>query len=183
MNEKGSKNRNTTGGNDLYETNPKYIDDLFIYEKYENDGTYFEPCYGLNKYLYNKLKENFDNVDGGDILDGNDFLEYDENNKVDYIITNPPFNLSLEFILKMFKVVNKKFSLLVPLSYLDTMKRYYIFHNNDFKCKNILIYSKRISFKKGGGLPDKNLTGMSFCWITWDKEYKGDTTIKWIKNF
>lgn len=195
MNQKGNKNRvkfqtyglegrtEKKGEFDLYETNPIYIDDLFMYEKYENDGSYYEPCWGLNKYIYNRLKEDFDVVNGGDIIDGNDFLSYDENNKVDYIITNPPFNLSLEFVEKMFKIVNKKFSLILPLNYLDTMKRFHVFHNENFKCKNVLIYSKRIGFQKGGGLPDKCISGMSFCWITWEKNYTGDTLIKWIKNF
>jgi hypothetical protein len=63
------------------------------------------------------------------------------------------------------------------------MKRFPVFHNKEFPCKSVLIYSKRISFIKGGGLPEKCITGMSFCWITWDKSYEGETQIKWIKNF
>ena len=166
---------------DIYETNPIYLDDLFMYEPYFNDGTYYEPCYGINKFLFNKLQNMGFDVSGSDILEGVDFLEC--NDKYDYIITNPPFNLNLEFIEKAFEVANKKISFLVPLNYLDTMKRYNVFHNKDFPCKNVLVYSKRISFIKGGGIPDKCITGMSFCWITWDKDYKGETTIKWIKNF
>jgi hypothetical protein len=197
MNQKGSKNRRverlgqTFVGRqdrydnnkelDIYETNPIYLDDLFKYEEYKKDGTYYEPCWGINKYLYNKLKVDGYDVYGTDIIDGGDFLKCE--NKYDYIITNPPFNLNLEFINKAFEVANKKISFLVPLNYLDTMKRYEVFHNPDFPCKNVLIYSKRISFIKGGGLPEKCITGMSFCWITWEKGYIGETTIKWIKNF
>jgi hypothetical protein len=197
MNQKGSKNRRverlgqTFVGRqdryeydkqlDIYETNPIYLDDLFKYEKYEKDGTYYEPCWGINKYLYNKLKVDGYDVYGSDIIDGVDFLECKD--KYDYIITNPPFNLNLEFINKSFEVANKKISFLVPLNYLDTMKRYEVFHNPDFLCKNVLVYSKRISFIKGGGIPEKCITGMSFCWITWEKGYVGETTIKWIKNF
>jgi hypothetical protein len=166
---------------DLYETNPIYLDDLFKYEPYTNDGTYYEPCYGVNKYLYKKMSEIGLDVYGDDILENVDFLKC--NNNYDYIITNPPFNLNLEFIEKAFRVSNKKISFLVPLNYLDTMKRFPVFHNEEFPCKSVLIYSKRISFIKGGGLPEKCITGMSFCWITWDKSYEGETQIKWIKNF
>jgi hypothetical protein len=120
-------------------------------------------------------------ITGSDILWGDDFLLW--NGSCDYIITNPPFNLSLEFVEKMFKCVRKKFSLLVPLNYLDTMKRYHIFNDSEWGVKHIAVYSKRISFKKGGGLPDKCITGMSFCWITFEKGWKNETLFKWIKNF
>jgi hypothetical protein len=166
---------------DIYETNPIYLEDLFKYEEYKKDGTYYEPCWGINKYLYNKLKVDGYDVSGADILDGVDFLEC--NAEFDYIITNPPFNLNLEFIEKAFRVARRKISFLVPLNYLDTMKRFPVFHNEDFPCKSVLVYSKRISFIKGGGLPEKCITGMSFCWVTWEKGFVGDTKIKWIKNF
>lgn len=181
MNQKGSKNRKKVEQLDVYETNPLYLDDLFKYEYYTNDGSYYEPCYGINKYLYKKMQDIGFDVYGSDILEGVDFLKCDD--KYDYIITNPPFNLNLEFIEKAFQVANKRISFLVPLNYLDTMKRFPVFHKKDFPCKSVLIYSKRISFIKGGGLPEKCITGMSFCWITWDKNYDGETEIKWIKNF
>jgi hypothetical protein len=166
---------------DIYETNPIYIDDILKIENYINDGLYYEPCVGINRYIENHLKSKGFDISGSDILYGDDFLKW--NGNCDYIITNPPFNLSLEFVETMFKCVNKKFSLLVPLNYLDTMKRWHIFHDEVWGVKNISVYSKRISFKKGGGLPDKCITGMSFCWITWEKGYTGDTIFKWIKNF
>lgn len=193
MNQKGSKNRKEYRGPswhrdsneqtlDIYETNPIYIDDLLKYEEYNDDGLYLEPCWGINKYLYYKLKEQFTNVDGFDVIDNTgDFLTF--NDKVDYIITNPPFNLNTEFINKAFEVTNKKISFLVPLNYLDCIKRYDIFHNKDFPVKSILVYSKRISFIKGGGFPEKCMTGMSFCWVTWEKKYTGEPVIKWIKNW
>lgn len=193
MNQKESKNRVkfTTFGLegrteskdqlDIYETNPIYVDYLLQYENYTNDGIYYEPCNGINKYIENHLREKGFQITGSDILYGDDFLKWEGN--CDYIITNPPFNLSLEFVEKMFKVVNKKFSLLVPLNYLDTIKRFHIFHDEVWGCKNILIFSKRISFQKGGGIPDKCITGMSFCWITWEKGFQGETIMKWIKNF
>ena len=182
MNQKGSKNRNINDDNfDIYETNPEYIDDLLSLEPYEDDGSYLEPCYGINKYLYHKLKDYFTDVSGFDIIEGVDFLKYE--GRCDYIITNPPFNINLQFIEKAQEVANKKISFIVPLNYLDTMKRWHIFHNPDFPVKSVLIYSKRISFIKGGGFPEKCLTGLSFCWITWDKSYIGDPIIKWIKKF
>lgn len=167
---------------DIYETNPEYIDDLLEFEEYNDDGSYLEPCWGINKFLYNKLKDYYTDVSGFDIIDGTgDFLTYD--GKPDYIITNPPFNINLEFIEQAQKVVKRKISFIVPLNYLDTMKRYDIFHNPEFPVKSVLVYSKRISFIKGGGIPEKCMTGMSFCWVTWEKGYKDDPIIKWIKRF
>lgn len=197
MNQKGSKNRKESIGPrwsreiegvesknviDIYETNPEYIDHLLQYEEYNDDGIYLEPCYGINKFLYNKLRSLYSNVEGFDILDETgDFLTY--SGKCDYIITNPPFNLNLEFITKAFDVARKKISFITPLNYLDTMKRFHIFHNTEFPIKSVLVYSKRISFIKGGGIPEKCITGMSFCWVTWEKGYIGDPIIKWIKNW
>jgi hypothetical protein len=192
MNGKGTKNRVkfTTFGLedrtedkkelDLYETNPIYVDYLLDFEEY-GEGNYYEPCNGLNKYIENHLLSKGYEVTGSDLMWGDDFLNW--NGYCDYIITNPPFNLSLEFVEKMFNCVDKKFSLLVPLNYLDTMKRYHIFTDKVWGVKSVLIFSKRISFQKGGGLPEKCITGMSFCWITWEKNYKEKTELKWIKNF
>ena len=193
MNQKGSKNRvkfstyglegRTEEKNelDIYETNPKYIDDILNIEKYEKDGTFYEPCCGLNRYVENHLRTLGYKITGDDILYGFDFLKW--NGECDYIITNPPFNLSLEFVEKMFQCVKRKFSLLVPLNYLDTIKRFHIFHDANWGVKHVAVYSKRISFKKGGGLPDKCITGMSFCWITFEKNWHEPTLFKWIKNF
>jgi len=195
MNQKGSKNRKSEDRLkldikrndydnrtlDIYETNPEHLDALLELENYEKDGVYFECCCGINRFLENRLKELGYDCYGTDILYGDDFLDF--TGTTDYIITNPPFNLNLEFTEKCFEVVKKKFSFLVPLNYLDTMKRYKIFHNADFPIKNIFVFSKRISFLKGGGIPEKCITGMSFCWITWDREYKGKPYVEWIKKF
>ncbi len=55
------------------------------------------------------------------LLDGKDFLA--ETRKFDAIVTNPPFSLAKEFILKACEVA-PRFAFLLPLSYLQGQARY-----------------------------------------------------------
>lgn len=80
-----------------------------------------------------------------------DYLEYDCKGKYDLVISNPPFNLALEFIQKALDDVkdNGYVIMLLRLNFLEGMKRKEELWNKIMP-KYIFVHSKRMSFTESG---------------------------------
>lgn len=167
--------------NDFYATDPKAIDDLLRFEKFDNN---IWECACGTGHLSKRLKEHGFNVRSTDIIDRGyqdeiiDFLtEYRPYNGD--IITNPPYKYCTEFVLKALELVNDghKVAMFLKLTTLEGQDRY----NKIFRLfppKHIYVYSKRIQCGKNG-----NFTGTSavcYAWFIWEKGFKGEPTIRWI---
>jgi hypothetical protein len=161
--------------NDFYATPLDAIEDLIKYEKF--DGKIWECSCGDGAISDPLIKAGYD-VYSSDLIDRGygevkDFLITNE--KVDNIITNPPFNLATEFTLHGLNSINKKMALLCKLSFLEGKKRASVLFNQD-KLKKVLIFSRRLGFKKN----DKKGGLMAFAWFIYDVNYNGKPTIDWI---
>ena len=172
----GHNNNNDRKDNDFYPT-PE-IATIKLLEKESFKGNIWECACGDGAISKPLIKNNY-NVYSSDLIDrgygdtGINFLE--SNKKVDNIVTNPPFNLSLEFFEQALKLTNYKIAFLHKLTYLEGLKRYEkIFKLN--KLKNIYVFSKRLAFEKNG----KNNGLMCFAWFVFDVNYNGKPTINWI---
>jgi hypothetical protein len=110
----------------------------------------------------------------GDV--GIDFLQ--SNRQADNIVTNPPFNLSTEFTVKALQLAKDKVIMLSKISYLEGIKRRNLIFNQN-KLSQVLIFSKRVPFKKANS---KTLAGglMAFGWFIYDVNYNGKPTIDWL---
>ena len=173
--------RNNTGKrrkSDFYETPYSMTRHLFSVEKFDRGGTCLEPACG-NLAIVQILFEHFDNVRFYDIE--KDFLT--ETQSFDYVITNPPYSLAFEFIQKAKQVCNK-FAFLLPLSYLHGKKRYdYVYQDQKFPLKSVSVFTRYPLLGEPLREDGKYNTGMMvYAWYVWDKEYKGEPTIKWIDN-
>jgi type I restriction-modification system DNA methylase subunit len=144
-------------------------------------GNVWEPACGngaMSKVLINNGYDVYssDLIDRGYGETGIDFLK--SNRGADNIVTNPPFNLSLEFTLKALELANDKVIMLSKISYLEGIKRREQLFNLK-KLKQVLVFSRRVPFKKqstntlAGGL-------MAFGWFVYDINYNGLPTIDWI---
>ena len=107
----------------------------------------------MSKPLKEIYKE--DNVYSTDLIDrgfgdktGIDFLCNDLKINPDYIITNPPYKHSKEFVLEALKRANKKVAMLMKLVFLESKSRYKMFKNTPLK--KVLVYSKRLGIYKNG---------------------------------
>jgi len=80
-----------------------------IIEYFKPSGMILEPAKGSGNF-YNNFKGK---KDWCEIDEGRDFFEY--NVKVDWIITNPPYSIYDEFLIKSFEVADN-IVLLVPLA-------------------------------------------------------------------
>ena len=161
--------------NDFYPT--PSIATLKLLEKEKFEGDIWECACGdgaISKILTSQghFVFNSDIVDRGFNDETINFLE--TNRKINNIITNPPFKLSLEFALHGLKSVSNKLVLFQKLVFLEGIKRKReLFSLN--KLKNIYVISNRLKFKgyKTGGL-------MCFAWFVFDVNYNGKPTIDWI---
>jgi len=110
-----------------------------------NSWTIWECTSGKGNLVKAFKKEGFQ-VIGTDILTGKDFLTW-EPDKYDCIITNPPFSLKTEFLIRAYKL-GKPFAFLLPLTTLETAKRQYLFKTYGLE---IILFDKRINFETPSG--------------------------------
>ena len=161
--------------NDFYETPIDAVESLTNYEKFK--GKIWEPSCGKGAISESLIKTGYE-VYSSDLIDRGygevkDFLKTDL--VFDNIITNPPFNLATEFTLYGLNSVRYKLALLCKLSFLEGKKRSSVLFNQR-KLKRVLVFSRRLGFKKNdtkGGL-------MAFAWFIYDMSYDGLPQIDWI---
>lgn len=162
---------------DFYET-PYSLTRLLL-EKEKLVGSILEPAQG-NGAIVKVLKEFGYKCVFSDIEDN--FLE--QKNKYDIIITNPPFSISQQFILKAKENARKKIIFLLPLSYLHGKKRYdHIYLDKKFPLARVYIFTRYPLLGEPLRQDGKHNTGMMvYAWYVWEKEYKGEPIIRWLDN-
>jgi hypothetical protein len=178
--------RNNASGkrhaSDLYETHYP-LTRMFLdatNELWDSHRIISYPCAGNGAIIKVLRERNFTHIVKHDILtDGVDFLTDDT--RVDYIITNPPFLKSNDFILHA-KEVCDRFAFLLPLTYLQGSFRYHkIWTDNIFRLRSIHVFDRfpmlGVPLRADGLMP----TGMqALAWFTWDKKYSGASMINWL---
>ena len=162
---------------DFYETPYSLTRLLLVVEKL--DGAILEPAIGggaigkvLNEYGYSYM--------GYDVE--NDFLK--QTQKYDTIITNPPFSISRQFILKAKENSRNKIVFLLPLSYLHGKKRYdEIWTDKQFPLARIYVFTRYPLLGEPLRQDGKHNTGMMvYAWFVWEKHYGDEPIIKWLDN-
>lgn len=166
--------------NDLYCTNPKMVELLLQYEKFSPN--IWEPCNGLS-HISDTLRDNGYNVRKSDILSYNqddveimDFLETNETFDGD-IVTNPPYKNVEKYIYKALESANKV-AMLLKVNILATQKRKKLF--DAYPPKTVYVLSKRYMCAKNGEFEKYGNGAVDYVWIIWEKDFKGDSVIKWI---
>lgn len=170
--------------NDFYPTPDFAVRPLLDREKFK--GSVWECACGEGD-ISTVLKEYNYDVYSTDLIyrgygDGVvDFLKYD-GDSCDNIITNPPYNIALDFVLKAKMIATKKIAMFLKTVFLESEKRYEMFQDQEFPLKTVYQFSKRVTLYKGGEKM-KNGGMISYAWYVWDKEYSGKPTIEWIPDF
>ncbi len=143
-------------------------------------GNVIEPACGEG-HMASPLAEYFDNVYLSDIHDygRGEILDYlNTPMSSDWMITNPPFNLALEFILKGLSESNIGVAVLLRTAFVESIGRY----NKLFKDNpptTVAPFSERVPMLKGR-LDRKAGTAASYSWFIWERDKSG-CEIKWIK--
>jgi hypothetical protein len=153
---------------------------LFEKEVFDWDSMVLEPACGAGA-ISTILSEKFATVLAQDLTTGDDFLNY--GGRADYVITNPPFSLAKEFILKS-KEVADKFCLLLPLSYLHGKERYdTIYSDRTYGLRRVHVFTRYPML--GDVLRDdgKYRTGMMvYAWFVWERGWSTQPELSWIDN-
>lgn len=186
-----SLNSTKRNKNDYYQTPYSMTRQLLEVENFE--GNILEPCCGAGAIV--KVLRDYDkSVDYCDLnnefsLTGifknfKDFIN-DDFDRYDNIITNPPYSLAKEFILKAKQITNNKIAMLLPLNYLHGVTRYNeIYLDRKFPLKAVYIFCRYGMLEETIRDDGTYRTGMMvYAWYIWDKSYKlGEPIIRWLNN-
>ncbi|WWA79567.1 methyltransferase [Xanthomonas phage Kintu] len=165
---------------DFYETPYSITQSLLDAEGFDRGARTLEPACGDGAITRVLAASGFSDIVGYDAE--TDFLR--EESTFPQIITNPPFSLALDFILKAKSVARNKFAMLLPLSYLHGKERLdKVYSDREFPLACVHVFCRYPML--GDPLRDdgKYRTGMMvYAWFVWDKHHVGDPNVKWIDN-
>ncbi len=175
---------------DYYATDPVAIDKLLTVET--PSLCVWEPAVG-GGHLAERLKFLGHTVYASDIVDRGymcelgDFLTATstpfEDGKGD-IITNPPYKIATEFVLKALDLlsVGSKCYMFLKLTFLEGKARYNKLFKN-YPPKHIYAFSERVLCAKNADFDGMRASGgsaVAFAWFVWEKGYHGETAVSWI---
>lgn len=125
---------------DAYQTPSWVVEALMKYIYFKPDYTFLEPCVGEGNIINNiPLKDKM----WCEINEGIDYLKIDIKNHVDIIITNPPFSLAQEFLIKSLREA-PFVAYLLRINYFGSQYRKDFWDNN--KPTHLFPLSKRPCF-------------------------------------
>lgn len=174
---------------DFYETPAYATEDLFKYETFEGEVWECAAGHGAMSKVIEKYNPCFSSdirtndevhgVKGFNFLNCTSILMKDDRhpNVVDNIITNPPYTFTVEFIETAKKVATKKIAMLLRLPFIESQGRYELFQDKEFPLAKIYVYSERVNMTKNGA----GGAQIAFSWYVWEKEWKGEPVLRWIK--
>ena len=169
---------------DFYTTDPIAMKYLLHYEKF--DKNVWECACG-NGNLVRILEDYGYAVKATDLHNRGcpgqtiqDFLQTDISNFDGDIITNPPYSHANDFLEQSYKLTKRKVAMFLKVQFLETIGRFErIFKNHP--PKTVYVFVKRMPCYRNDDRSFKQ-SAVCYCWFVWDKEYTGETVVKWIPN-
>lgn len=142
-----------------------------------------EPACGAG-HMAKVLKEYFREVCCSDAYDYGyaqvrNYLTYPyETNAVDWVITNPPFRLAEEFVLRSFRVARRGVAILARTVFLESVGRY----NRIFSGNPPSVFAQfveRVPMVKGR-LDRSATTATGYAWLLWEKGNTDPPRLMWV---
>jgi len=166
-------NRGQRNKNDFYQTPYSMTEQLIEKLCGIRMKTVLEPACGKMAIanVLDRFPKQFPDVQSYDLEEhGLDFMA--EPRRFDWIITNPPLSISLDFIQQCKKVARKGFWLLMPIEYLHGQERFEKVYNarDGYPLKHVYIFTRRAmmadTLREDGCYP----TGMvTWAWYGWTR--------------
>src|SRR5579885_2563828 len=142
-----------------------------------------EPACGTG-HMAKVLKEYFADVECSDAYSYGygsvrDFLTHPfEVGSFDWVITNPPFRLAEEFILRALPIARRGVAILARTVFLESVGRYErIFRDNP--PSKFAQFTERVPIVKGC-LDCKATTATGYAWFVWEKSRRSSPRLIWI---
>ncbi len=170
-------------GKDNYPT-PSWVTKALL-DEVQFKGNILEPACGSGNMVRGLKKWTDSQIFYQDIRTDNihndhggiDFLAWKPDKVIRNVVSNPPFNIALEFIKKSLQIATQKVCLLLRLNFLESGSRYKFFKNSPLKW--VYVFCDRVAFYPEGKRRNSGGT-IAFAWYVWSKGYKGEPTIRWI---
>jgi hypothetical protein len=168
---------------DFYATPPATTRAFLAAESF--DGAIWEPACGdgaISKVLEDAGHRvvSTDLVDRGYGEHGVDFL-MEWQPRAPNIVTNPPFKLGTQFVLKALQLTTGKVAMLLKVGFLEGLERAAVFDGQPLA--RVWVYRGRQSFLKNGDQA-KSMNGkggmIAYAWFVWEHGYTGKPTLGWI---
>lgn len=145
--------------------------------------TCLEPACGAG-HMSKVLKEYFSLVHDADVQDYGygkvrDFLTHPyAAGAYDWVITNPPFRLAQQFVLRSLTVARAGVAILARTVFLESAGRYRaIFESTP--PTTFAQFVERVPMVKGR-LDKSAVTATGYCWLLWDKRKSSGPQLTWI---
>jgi hypothetical protein len=156
-----------------------------VFEKPEGfkSQSCLEPACGEG-HMAKVLAEYFGDVKASDIHpygygDVKDFTTHPfEVNFCDWVITNPPFRLGEDFILRALTVARIGVAMLTRTVFIESVGRY----SRIFSVRpptKFAQFTERVPMVKGR-LDAKASTATGYCWLVWEKRKRTQSRVVWI---
>jgi hypothetical protein len=145
--------------------------------------TCLEPACGAG-HMAKVLKEYFGEIRCSDAFAYGygpirDFLTYPyETNACDWVITNPPFRLAEEFVLRALNVARNGVAILARTVFLESVGRYNSIFRNIPPTK-FAQFVERVPMVRGR-LDGKATTATGYAWLVWEKGAKTIPRLMWV---
>lgn len=176
---------------DYYATPTKATESLLDSFNLNECKTFYEPACGeghISKILLDRFKGttilSTDLIYRGFGKGGINFLNIFTGMKFDCVITNPPFKLAKEFILKAIQISSKYVIIFAKIQLLERVGRKELFDN--YPPKYIYVFRNRINPLRNGNPLDENgkpwASTMCFAWFVWEIGFKGEPIIRWLRT-
>jgi len=145
--------------------------------------TVLEPACGRG-HMANTLGEYFGEVSASDIHGYGygmvcDFLTSDHTaNVFDWIITNPPFRLAEEFILRSLPLARCGVAVLVRTVFTESVGRYQRLFSIE-QPSRVIQFCERVPMIKGR-VDKAASTATGYAWILWERDHSGPAYFEWV---
>jgi hypothetical protein len=149
----------------------------------EPQGICLEPACGRG-HMSAALAEYFDDVISCDIFDygfGNvaDFLKSTyEADSFDWVITNPPFILAEQFIVRSMKIARRGVAMLTRTVFIESEGRYERLFKDNPPSRHAQ-FVERVPMLEGR-LDRHATTATAYAWLVWQKDRLGSCELVWI---
>ena len=145
--------------------------------------TVLEPAANRG-YMVKGLTDYFKTVHASDIHDygagfpARDFLFPGPLPEVDWVITNPPFRLAEQFIMRGLEVANAGVAVIVRSAFVEGVGRYdRLFSKTP---PNLIVqFVERVPMVRGRYDPNAS-TATSYCWLVWFRSGALNVGFEWI---
>ena len=149
--------------------------------------TAWEPAAGEG-HMAEVLRESFGAVIASDVHDYGKGYEVGSfvgegsdvapSRAVDWVVTNPPFNLAGAFFDRADREAREGIALLLRTSWLEGAKRYRTIFRNRAPT-TVAVFSERVPMVAGRWDPDAS-SATSYAWFVWDKTADQQTELVWL---